>query len=168
VVTLSAQGSAGKIIINSDPASARAQSASNYTVTSDPNGNAVFTLTASEPTSVVLSVNLNGVPLYTKTVVIHAVPLALMKPLTPTVTGVTPRVKGAVISLRARSANTPFVVAIQVSIDGGRTWHSYPANSTSIVLTNLKAANGYLVIVRARNGNGFSPISRAIRFRTLR
>jgi hypothetical protein len=100
--------------------------------------------------------------------VVHPVPLDLQKPVTPTVTRVTARHKGAVLSLRPRSSNTPFVAAWQVSVDGGRTWHSYPGRDTSIVLTNLRGASAYLIRVRAMNGNGLSPVSRAIRITTLR
>lgn len=167
-VTLVARAHAGSVLIDSDPASARAQSSSIYTVTSDTNGNANFTLTASKPTAVVLTVKLHGVPLYNKTFVVHPVPLGRLKPLTPELSAVASRHKGAVLTLRPRGANTPFVIAVQVSLDGGRTWHSYPGNASSIVLTNLKGASTYLVRVRARNANGLSPISHAIRVTTLR
>ena len=167
-VTLIAHAHAGSILIDSDPASARAQGSSLYTVTSDTNGNATFTLTASESTAVVLTVKLHGAPLYTRTIAVHSVPLARQKPATPAVTNVTARPMGVVLSLKSRGANTPFVVAVQVSLDGGKTWHSYRGNATSIVLTNLKGANTYFLRVRARNANGFSPASRAIRVTTLR
>ncbi len=167
-VTLVAHGHAGNILIDSDPSSARGQSSSIYTVTSDTNGNAIFTMTASEPTSVVLTVKLHGVPLYSTTFTVHPVPLALQKPAVPVTSGVSARSKGAIITLRPRGANAPFVVAIQVSIDGGQTWHSYPGNATHIVLTNLKGTSTYLIQLRARNGNGYSPVSRAIRVTTLR
>jgi subtilase family serine protease len=167
-VTLIVHAHVGRILIDSDPASAKARSSALYNVTSDTNGNASFTLTASLPTSVALTVKSHGTPLVTSTIVVHPVPLDLQKPVTPTVTRVTARHKGAVLSLRPRSSNTPFVAAWQVSVDGGRTWHSYPGRDTSIVLTNLRGASAYLIRVRARNGNGLSPVSRAIRITTLR
>jgi subtilase family serine protease len=167
-VTLIVHAHVGRILIDSDPASAKAGSSALYNVTSDINGNASFTLTASVPTSIALTVKLHGAPLVSSTIVVHPVPLGLQKPVTPTVTRVLARHKGAVLSLRPRSSSTPFVAAWQVSIDGGRTWHSYPGRDTSIVLTNLKGASTYLIRVRARNGNGLSPVSRVIRITTLR
>ncbi|MDH2902501.1 MAG: protease pro-enzyme activation domain-containing protein [Actinomycetota bacterium] len=166
-VTLIVHAHAGNVLIDSDPSSARAASSSLYTVTSDTSGNATFTLTASEPTSVVLTVKLHGAPLYSTTLVVHPVPLNRLAPVTPVVTGVSPRHRGAVITLKPHAANTPFVVAVQISLDGGQNWHSYPGRATSIVLTNLKGASTYLVRVRARNAIGYSPISRALRFTTL-
>ncbi len=166
-VTLIVHAHAGNVLIDSDPSSARAASSSLYTVTSDTNGNATFTLTASEPTSVVLTVKLHGAPLYSTTLVVHPVPLNRLAPVTPAVTGVSPRHRGAVITLRPHAANTPFVVAVQISLDGGQNWHSYPGRATSIVLTNLKGASTYLMRVRARNAIGYSPISRVLRFTTL-
>ena len=167
-VTLVVHAHAGTVIVNADPASARAHSSSLYTVTSDSYGDAYFTLTASEPTAMAIAVKLNGAPLYATTIVVHPQPLTQQVPVTPTVVGVTPHHRGAILTLRARAGDTPFVVAIQVSLDGGRTWHSYPAGATTINLTDLRGSATYSIRVRARNGNGFSPVSPAIRVTTLR
>ena len=167
-VTLIVHAHAGRVVVDADPASVRAHSSALYTVTSDANGYASFTLTASKATSVVLNVKLHGVPFYSTTIDVHPVPLALQKPATPSITHVSARHRGAVLNLKSRAAGTPFVVALQASLDGGRTWHSFPGRSTSIVLKNLKGATVYLVRVRAKNANGLSPVSRAIRVMTLR
>ena len=100
--------------------------------------------------------------------IFHPLPLARQKPIEPRITRVTARSKGAVVSVAPRRPSNPFVEALQVSLDGGRTWHSYPGRSTSIVLTDLKSRTVYVIRLRAKNGNGYSPVSHAVRVTTLR
>jgi len=167
-VVVSAQGSSGRLTIDSDRTSARAKNSALYTVASDQNGNASFTLQSSLPGAVAISVKFNGAVLFTSTVVIHTLPLSQQKPLTPRITNVAARSKGAVISLAAHQPRTPFVVSLQVSSDGGVTWHSYPSQSTTIAVANLKGSIAYVLLVRAKNANGYSPVSAPIRVTTLR
>ena len=167
-VVVSAHGSSGRVTIDADRTSVRSRSSALYTVASDQNGNASFTLQSSLPGPVVVSVSFNGAVLFSSTVVVHAVPLNEQKPLTPRITRVAARSKGVVLSIGARAARTPFVVALQVSVDGGLTWHSYPASSATITLVNLKGRVTYSLLVRARNANGYSPVSAPIRVATLR
>jgi subtilase family serine protease len=167
-VALIAHASSGRILFDSDPASARATGHALYSVSSDTNGYASFTLSTTEPGPVTLTVKLNGAVLYTTTVIFHPLPLARQKPIEPRITRVTARSKGAVVSVAPRRPSNPFVEALQVSLDGGRTWHSYPGRSTSIVLTDLKSRTVYVIRLRAKNGNGYSPVSHAVRVTTLR
>ena len=167
-VVVSAQGSSGRIVIDSDRTSARTKGNALYTVASDQNGNASFTLQSSLPGSITLSVKFNGAVLFTSTVVVHTLPLGQQKPLAPRITRVAARSKGAVLSIAAHVPRTPFVMALQVSADGGITWHSYPAQSTTIAVLNLRGSITYFLLVRARNPNGYSPVSQPIRVTTLR
>ena len=166
LVVVSAKASSGSIVIDSDRSSIHNGGAL-YTVASDQSGNASFTLQSSLPGPVTLTVKYNGATLFTKTVVVHPMPLSQQKPLTPRVTAVAARSKEIILTIAPRGANTPFVQALQVSIDGGTTWHSYPAHSTTITVTNLKGATKYVLYVRAVNSNGYSPSSPPIRATAL-
>jgi hypothetical protein len=167
-VTLIAKESSGRVIFDSDPSSVKTAGHALYSVTSDTRGDAVFTLSTSNPGVLTLTVKLHGALLYTSKMVFHPVPLAQQKPLTPTIIRVTPRSKGALISIAAHKSTSPFVVALQISLDGGRTWHSYPGRATSLVLRNLKSRTKYAIRVRARNANGYSPVARVVHVTTLR
>jgi hypothetical protein len=167
-VTLVANAASGHVAFDSDPTSARSSGRATYVVSSDSNGNATFTLSTTSTGPVKVTVKLNGAVLYVTTVNFHPLPLSKQLPLAPTITHVTARSQGAVLSVAPHRANTPFVVALQVSVDGGRTWHSYPGTATTIVLTQLTARTKYVVHVRAKNGNGYSTQSHAIHLTTLR
>lgn len=167
-VVVSAQGVGGRIVIDSDRTSIRAKNSAHYTVASDQNGNASFTLASTLPGPVRLSVTFQGTVIFAATVRIHTVPLEQQKPLTPRVTRVVARSRGAVLTVAAHAAHTPFVVALQVSADGGVTWHSYPSLSTTITVSNLRGSATYDLLVRARNSNGYSPVSAPLRITTLR
>ena len=167
-VVVTAKGSTGRITIDSDRTSVRSNSSALYTVASDQIGDASFTLQSTLPGPVVLSITYNGTVLFTSTVHIRTLPLGRQKPLAPRITHVAARSRGAVLSVAAHQPHTPFVIALQVSSDGGLTWHSYPAQSTSISVANLKASTAYVLLVRARNANGYSPVSPPIRVTTLR
>lgn len=167
-VVVVAKGASGRVVIDADRTSVRAHSSALYTVASDQGGDASFTLESSLPGPVAITVKLNGTVLFTSTVMVHPLPLSLKKPLTPHITGVAPHPQEIVLSVAAHQANTPFVQALQVSVDGGRTWHSYPAQSTRIVVMNLHARTSYIVYVRTVNSNGYSPVSAPIRTTTLR
>jgi kumamolisin len=166
-VTLIAHASSGRILFDSDPTSARGHSALD-SVSSDFSGHAAFTLTSTQPGRVTLTLKLHGTILYTTTLHIHAIPLTRQKPVAPTITHVVARSKGAVISVAPQRPHTPFVVALQLSVDGGRAWHSFPARARSIVVSNLKGLTTYVLHLRAHNVNGYSPVSPPIRIRTLR
>ena len=166
-VTLIAHGPGGQVLFDADPSSVKAHGSALYSVASDTHGYAAFTLTSSRTGPVVLTVKLNGALLYHTTVIFHPLPLARQKPLAPTITHVVARAQGAVISVAAHRAMTPFVEALQVTFDGGRTWHSYPGRSTRIVVAHLKGRTIYVIRLRARNANGYSPVSHAIRITTL-
>jgi subtilase family serine protease len=167
-VTLIAKASSGRVIFDSDPSSVKTAGHALYSVTSDTRGDAVFTLSTSNPGVITLMVKLHGALFYTTKMVFHPVPLAQQKPLTPAITSVTARSGGALISIAAHKSTSPFVVALQVSLDGGRTWHSYPGRATSLVLRNLKARTKYAIRVRAKNANGYSPVARVVHVTTLR
>ena len=166
-VTVIAKSSAGHIVLDADPSSTHGNGHATYNVTSDATGAAAFTLTTSEPGPVSLTIKLNGALLYTSKINFHPQPLSEQTPLTPSVTRVVTRATGAVITVAPHRSTAPFVEALQVSSDGERTWHSYPGNATSLLLTNLTKSTVYVIRLRAKNGIGYSPVSSAIRFTTL-
>jgi subtilase family serine protease len=167
-VTVIAKAAKGIVSIDADPASIKARGAALESVTSDTAGDAAFTLNSSNAEVVSLTIKLNGVVLYTSDVSFHPLPLTLEKPVAPNVTGVAARHRAALITVAPRRSDAPFVVALQVSIDGGVTWRSYPGRTTSIVISGLKGRTTYVVRLRARNANGVSPLSHAFRVTTLR
>ncbi len=166
-VTVIAKSATGRIVLDSDPSSAHGNGHAQSNVTTDTNGNASFTVTSTEPGPITLSVKLNGVPLYNSTINFHSLPLSEQIPLTPRVTHVAAQSHGVVISIAAHRANTPFIVAIQVSDDGDRTWHSFPGGQTRLDLVNLQSATSYVIRLRTKNANGVSPVTPAIRLTTL-
>ena len=166
-VTVIAKGQRGVVSIDADPSSIKSHANALDTITSDTTGNANFTLTSTVPQSVSLTVKLGGVELATNSVTFQALPLTRKKPSTPTVTRVEARHRAALIVVAPRAASSPFVVAIQVSVDGGRTWHSYPGRATSILVADLKGRTTYVLRLRARNANGVSASSRSFRVTTL-
>ena len=166
-VVVSAQGTSGQLIIDADRTSVRNHGKALYTVASDQSGDASFTLESSLPGPITLSVTYNGTTLFNRTVVVHPLPVSQQKPLTPRITAVAARSKEIILSVALPAPHTPFVQALQVSIDGGATWHSYPARSTRIAVTNLKGGIAYVLYVRAVNVNGYSPVSAPIRATAL-
>ena len=166
-VTVIAKAPKGVVSIDSDPTSIKARGKALATVISDTTGDASFTLSSSLAQAVTLLIKLNGVPLYSTTVNFRALPLTRQVPATPQVTRVLARHRGALVEVASSHAGTPFVVALQVSVDGGASWHSYPAHVTAILVNGLKGRTTYVLRLRARNANGVSPVTRAFRVTTL-
>lgn len=166
-VTVIAKSATGRIVLDGDPTSVHGNGHAVYDVTSDATGDAAFTLTTTATGPVSLTIKLNGAPLYTSRVNVHPEPLAQLAPLAPVITHVVARATSVVINVAAHRSTQPFIEAIQVSSDADHTWHSFPGNSTSLVLTNLAKSTTYVIRLRAKNSNGYSPVSRAIRFATL-
>jgi subtilase family serine protease len=165
-VTVIAKSVTGRIVLDADPSSVRGNGHAIYNVTSDATGDASFTLTTTEPGPVSLTIKLNGAPLYTSRVNFHPQPLSELAPLTPVVSHVVARPTAVVITVAAHHSTQPFIEALQVSSDADHTWHSFPGGSTSLVLGNLTKSTTYVIRLRAKNSNGYSPVSRAIRFTT--
>ena len=166
-VTVIAKAPKGVVSIDSDPTSIKARGKALATVISDTTGDASFTLSSSLAQAVTLLIKLNGVPLYSTTVNFRALPLTRQVPATPQVTRVLARHRGALVEVASSHAGTPFVVALQVSVDGGASWHSYPAHVTAILVNGLKGRTTYVLRLRARNANGVSPVTRAFRVTSL-
>ena len=165
-LTVIAKSARGFLTIDADPASVRARGVAVEDVTSDTNGQASFTISDTAAEMVTVTVKHNGVILFTQQVSVRPVPLSLKKPLTPHLTNVRTSTRSLTITLARRASGTPFVTAVQVSLDGGQTWRAYPARLTRIEVTHLARHTIYEVRVRARNANGVSPATRERRVRT--
>ena len=167
-VTVLAHASTGQVLVDADSASTQGPGNAQYDVVTDAQGNAAFTVSNSVAGPLVVTLKVNGVQIAATTVMVRVIPLSQQVPLTPVITSAVARSQSIVVTVRAHRANTPFVVALQVSVDGGRTWHSYPARDTRLVIGHLKGRTAYVVHLRAKNGVGTSPSARSARLITLR
>ncbi len=146
----------GQVLIDGDRASASTNGSASYTVTSDANGVAQFTVSGSEPGPIDVVVNYQSQTIDSTTIQVTAgAKVAPTVPGRAAIAKLSALVGGFQIEVRAPTSNGgSAITSYQYSVNGGARWISLARGSTSIRVRNLAKGKRYRVVVRAINANG--------------
>jgi subtilase family serine protease len=149
-------GSTGRVLIDGDRASVTTSGDAAYTVTTNANGVATFTVSTTEPGTVGIAVSYESQSIYSTNVTFTATSkVAAASPGRASIGQLTALVGGFVLSVHAPTSNGgSAITAYQYSVNGGSTWISLAKRSTSIRVSNLAKGKTYRVTVRALNAHG--------------
>jgi len=166
MVTISAIGTAGRLVINGDRSSTNGSGNAAYNVTTDATGTAVFQVSDTEPGAVNVTLDYQSQPVY-KTTVVFVTSLASGNPTVPgkpSIAQVTALVGGLNFVVRAPSVkgSSP-VTGYQYSINGGASWVSMPRGATSAKIVHLAKGKAFTLLVRAVNAAGHSAPSSPVK-----
>jgi hypothetical protein len=146
----------GQVLIDGDRSSESTNGSASYTVTTDANGVAQFTVSGSEPGPIDVVVSYESQTIDSTTIQVTAG--AKVTPNVPgraTIAKLSALVGGLEIVLRAPSSNGgSAITSYQYSVSGGAKWITLAKGSTSIRVRNLVKGKTYRVRVRALNANG--------------
>ena len=146
----------GQVLIDGDRSSESTNGSASYTVTTDANGVAKFTVSGSEPGPIDVVVSYESQTIDSTTIQVTAG--AKVTPNVPgraTIAKLSALVGGLEIVVRAPSSNGgSAITSYQYSVNGGAKWISLAKGSTSIRVRNLVKGKRYRVTVRAFNANG--------------
>jgi subtilase family serine protease len=146
----------GQVLIDGDRSSESTKGSASYTVTTDANGDAEFSVSGSEPGSVDVVVNYESLAIDTATIQVTAAPKIISNlPGRATIAKLSALVGGFDLVVRAPASNGgSAITAYQYSVNGGAKWISIARRSASIAVSNLAKGKTYRVSVRALNANG--------------
>ena len=149
-LVITASTSRGVVTIDGDPTSSIGSGQATYAITTDAQGSATVTVSASQPGPVDLTVSYESKVIYTTTLHVRAARTLRARPPAVTVTALNGALR---LTLRpAEGVNPPR--AYQYSLNGGRTWSSTPATRTTLTIGGLGRGRTYAVTVRAITGAG--------------
>lgn len=165
VVSVSANGTTGRVVINGDSSSATGNGLGAYNVNTDSTGTATFQVSDTEPGTVIVTLDYQSQPVF-KTAILFATSLASSTSVSgrPSIAKVTSLVGGLSFVVRPPSVkgSTP-VTSYQYSINGGTKWVALPRGSTSAKILHLAKGTVVSLIVRAVNAAGHSAASSPVR-----
>jgi len=146
----------GQVLIDGDRSSESTSGSASYTVTTDANGVAQFTVSGSEPGPIDVVVSYESQTIDKTTVqVTDSAKVTANVPGRATIAKLSALVGGVEIVVRAPSSNGgSAITSYQYSVNGGARWISLAKGSTSIGVRNLVKGKRYRVAVRALNANG--------------
>jgi subtilase family serine protease len=144
-LVITASASHGVATIDGDPTSAVGGGQATYAITTDANGAATVTVSASQPGPVDLTVSYESRVIYTTTLEVRAAPATRPQPPTVTVTALV----GALRMTLRPAVGSDAPRAYQYSLNGGRTWSSTPATRVTLTIGGLGRGRTYAVVVRA-------------------
>jgi subtilase family serine protease len=153
----------GQVLIDGDRSSATTNGGANYTVTTDANGVAEFSVSGSAPGPVDVVVSYESQAIDKATIQVTAGPKVTAKlPGRATIEKISALVGGFDLVVRAPASNGgSAITSYQYSVTAGAKWISLAKRSTSIVVSNLAKGKTYRVTVRALNANGAGASSSA-------
>jgi subtilase family serine protease len=154
--TSAGSGSVGRVEIDDDRSSVTTNGDAAYSVTSDVNGKASFTISTTEAGPVTIAVTYESQSIYKSTIEFTASSKTTSNvPGRASIAKLTGIVSGFALSVKAPSSNggSP-ITSYQYSVSGGAKWISLPKRSTSIRVSDLVRGKTYRVSVRALNANG--------------
>jgi subtilase family serine protease len=162
-VTATNVGGNGQVLIDGDRSSASTNGSATYTVTTDANGVAQFSVSGSAPGSVDVVVNYEAVAIGKAT--IQVTPGAKVTSNVPgraTIAKLTAIVGGFDLVVRAPASNGgSAITSYQYSVNSGAKWISLATHSTTVVVHHLAKGKTYRVVIRALNANGAGAASSA-------
>ena len=146
----------GQVLIDGDRSSEATDGSASYTVATDANGVAQFSVSGSAPGSVDVVVNYESQAIDKTTIQVTSSPLTTSKvPGRATIERLSALVGGFDLVVRAPSSNGgAAITSYQYSVSGGSKWTSLARGATSIKVSNLTRGKAYRVAVRALNVNG--------------
>ena len=145
----------GQVLIDGDRSSESTNGSASYTVTTDANGVAQFTVSGSEPGPIDVVVNYESQTIDAVTVQVTAgSKVTTNVPGRATIARLSSLVGGLEIVVRAPSNGGSAITSYQYSLNGGTTWTALAKGTTSIRVGHLVKGKRYRVTVRAINANG--------------
>lgn len=168
-VTATNVKSNGQVLIDGDRSSATTGGSANYTIATDANGVARFSVSGSQPGPIDVTVSYDTQTVDTTTIQVTAAQVVSNAPGRATIARLSALVGGFELVVRAPSSNGgAAITSYQYSVNGGSKWNSLARGSTSIRVGNLARGKSYRVIVRALNvhGAGAASIAKTIVTRT--
>ena len=154
-LVITASAARGVTTIDGDPSSVIGGGRATYAITTDAQGSATVAVSATQPGPVDVTVSYESHVIYTTTLHVHAAPAARLRAPAVTITALVGALR---LALRpAVGANT--ARAYQYSLNGGRTWSSTPATTTTLTIRGLARGRTYAVAVRAVAATGPGPTS---------
>jgi subtilase family serine protease len=146
----------GQVLIDGDRSSESTDGNATYTVTTDANGVAEFSVSGSQPGPVDIVVDYESQAIDLATIqVTSGAKVATKVPGRAAIAKITAIVGGFELIVRAPASNGgSAITSYQYSVTAGATWVSLAKRSSSVVVRNLAKGKTYRVTVRAINANG--------------
>jgi subtilase family serine protease len=166
IVSISAVGTTGRVVINGDRSSSAGSGNAAYSVTTDNSGTATFQVSTTEPGTIQVTLTYQAQPVFkTKILFVNTVASSTGTVSNkPSIAKLTPLVGGFTLAVKAPSSKgSGPVTAYQYSINGGVTWTTMPRGKTSLNILHLTKGRAYTVTVRALNAAGHSAPSSPVR-----
>ncbi|MGD0854002.1 MAG: protease pro-enzyme activation domain-containing protein [Acidimicrobiales bacterium] len=155
-VTATNVGGSGQVLIDGDRSSASTNGSATYTVATDANGVAEFSVSGSSPGSVDIVVNYEAESIGKATIQVTSGAKVTSKvPGRATIAKLTPIVGGFELVVRAPASDGgSAITSYQYSVNAGAKWISIATHAMSVVVRNLARGKTYRVVARALNANG--------------
>jgi subtilase family serine protease len=155
-VTATNVKSDGQVLIDGDRSSESTNGSASYTVTTDANGVAQFSVSGSEPGAINVIVNYESQSIDQATINVTAgAKIVSGVPGRATIARLSALVGGFDLVVRAPSSNGgSAITSYQYSVSGGSRWITLANQSTSISVHHLAKGKTFHVTVRALNVNG--------------
>jgi subtilase family serine protease len=153
----------GQVLIDGDRSSESTNGGASYTVTTNANGVAQFSVSGSEPGPIDVTVSYASQLIDKTTIQVTATAKTTSKsPGRATIAALSALVGGFELVVRAPSSNGgAAITSYQYSLSGGSRWISLARGATSIRVSNLAKGKAYRVSVRALNVHGAGAASSA-------
>ena len=153
----------GQVLIDSDRSSESTNGSASYSVATDANGVAQFSVSGSEPGPIDVAVSYEAQLIDETTIQVTAGAKTTSKvPGRATIATLSALVGGFELVARAPSSNGGAVItSYQYSLSGASRWISLARDAKSIRVRNLAKGKAYRVSVRALNVNGAGAASSA-------
>jgi hypothetical protein len=155
------------LAFNDETTSSTAPSHATLSVATSVTGEASVTLTSSSDVPVSVTASVNGQNVGTIVLNFDEIPLTQLSPLQPVLAKVAPSATSVSVALVPQHIPAPPVRLYQVTVNGGQTWLTFTGHAATFVIRNLSPRHHYTLLVRARNANGTSPLSRPYHVVTL-
>lgn len=156
----------GQVLIDGDRSSESTNGSASYTVTTDANGVAQFSVSGSEPGPISVKVVYESQLIDQATIqVTSGTKVASNVPGRAAIARLSALVGGFELVVRAPSSNGgSAITTYQYSVNGGARWSSLAKGSTSVRVSHLAKGKSYHVTVRALNvhGPGASSVAKTI------
>jgi subtilase family serine protease len=155
-VTATNVSSSGQVLIDGDRSSESTNGSASYTIATDANGVAEFSVSGSEPGPIDVVVNYESQTIDQATIQVTASATVTSNvPGRATIAKLSALVGGFDLVVRAPSSNGgSAITAYQYSVSGGSKWSALAKGSTSIKVGHLAKGKRYRVTVRALNVHG--------------
>ena len=157
LISINASAQNGGVVIDNDHASVTGNGTAAYALSTDLNGTANFSIFASSPGPVHVSVSFESKTIYTS-ILNFVNPVAartVTAPGRPTIVTLVALTASFRLSVQppATSGGSP-IRAYQYSLNGGTSWISFSSKTRTVTAVNLGRGKRYRVIVRAINARG--------------